>query len=199
MADVAWVVYVICDPRTDVVRYVGTTQKNPNRRFQHHVNTAKSGRSHTHCGNWLRSLLSIGVNPLFRIVETGVGAGWSEAEKRWIAKFKKEGVPLTNHTDGGEGHTGYQHSAATRAKRSASMKETLRDPAVKARMSLGLHIANAHPETKARHSLAQKQVWTDPQIRERIIATQKQVKNTPEAKAHMSAKTKASWTDPVNT
>ncbi len=44
--------------------------------------------------------------------------GLAEAEIEWIEEAKRQGLDLTNGTSGGEGSTGFKHSAETRARMS---------------------------------------------------------------------------------
>ena len=43
-------------------------------------------------------------------------------EQEWIKKLRLEGYPLTNGTDGGEGISGWKHSAETKRKMSEAAK-----------------------------------------------------------------------------
>ncbi len=96
-----WYIYSLTDPRTGTVRYVGKT-KNVRRRLLQHITeaTRKTGSYRLH---WIRSLLSSGMTPALSVLETGEGAGWQEAEQRWIASFRAAGAELVNGTAGGEG------------------------------------------------------------------------------------------------
>jgi len=93
-------IYALVDPDTDGVRYVGKAD-NPHKRLEIHL--AGYEPRTTHKSNWIKSLLAQGKQPELMILEEVDAAAWQEAEKRWIAYFRKVGVSLTNTTDGGEG------------------------------------------------------------------------------------------------
>ena len=97
-----WVIYVLKHPRTDEVRYVGWTKQGVDKRLREHIREAVRGQR-THRHRWLLSLVSIGLEPAFEVIEHGTGDGWSEAERRWIAFYRSYGARLVNGTDGGEG------------------------------------------------------------------------------------------------
>lgn len=86
-------VYVLSDPRTDIVYYVGITN-NPDVRMAQHVYSLKSTRAKD---NWVRQLLSEGVKPEMRILQ---GRNDREyilcREKYWIQYYLVRGAPLLN-------------------------------------------------------------------------------------------------------
>ncbi len=119
-----WVIYVLKDPRTDEVRYVGWTKKSARARLGNHINeVAKYQR--THKQRWIASLLGIGLRPEVEVIESGEGPAWAEAEIRWIAFYRGCGADLVNSTDGGEGVIGWgtpSERSAVAAKREADKK-----------------------------------------------------------------------------
>lgn len=112
----AWVVYVLKDPRTQRVRYVGWTF-DLHKRLRNHITRAPRESTHKAC--WIKGLLSAGMEPVAEVVESGDGA-WADAERRWIAQYRADGADLTNLTDGGEGVVGLAFGAESRAKMSAA-------------------------------------------------------------------------------
>lgn len=110
--------YLLVDPRTSVVRYVGITTQDPTYRFALHLQEAKrTGTKSLHKVNWIRSLASAGCSP--RLVLAAVFESLHEAatwEKATIADYRAAGLRLTNATDGGEGNQGWDPSKATRQK-----------------------------------------------------------------------------------
>jgi hypothetical protein len=114
-----WVIYVLRNPLTNEVRYVGWTSQNPRKRFLNHFR-ASIYSPNTHRAKWILSLLSIGLEPVMEVVESGIGDGWNEAERRWIAHYRATGSLLVNATEGGEGCLGRIASADTREKLKAS-------------------------------------------------------------------------------
>lgn len=114
-----WRIYILKDPRSGQVRYVGVTHNTT--RLNEHVYSTK--RLTTHTAKWVASLLREDAKPVMEYVEVGSGPGWPQRERHWIAEFKARGADLTNHTLGGEGTLGWTPSeewrkrAAERAKR----------------------------------------------------------------------------------
>lgn len=94
-----WYVYILIDPRTDLVRYVGITS-NPPMRLRGHVSDSKL-RETTHKSRWIRQLLAKSLRPVMEIVESGIGDQWAAAETKWVQKYWASGN-LTNQTMGGD-------------------------------------------------------------------------------------------------
>ena len=113
-----WFVYGLVDPNKWVVRYVGWTF-NPLSRLASHIRSAKKTRSHK--AHWLRTLASKNQKPVLIILEIGI-TDWQAAERKWIAHYRRIGVPLTNGTDGGDGTPGCYPRASTRRKMSKAHK-----------------------------------------------------------------------------
>jgi len=57
----------------------------------------------TYRQKWILSLVSIGLIPIIELIESGTGEGAPEAEQRWIASYRANGVRLVNGTEGGDG------------------------------------------------------------------------------------------------
>ena len=112
-------IYALIDPRTDEIRYVGKTIKTVEARVSVHLYYARKG-VHTACARWLKSLIDIGLKPEIKILEI-VHEDWAKAECYWIAKFKSEGIPLLNHTAGGDGLNEYRHKPEAVAKIKAAL------------------------------------------------------------------------------
>jgi hypothetical protein len=113
-----WTVYALKDPRAGEVRYVGWTSMTPARRMTCHLTEAKHEKRswNTFKVRWIRALLASGVLPIMEVLETGSGAGWSDAERRWIALYKTQTAKLTNGSAGGEGNFGYSPPPEVREK-----------------------------------------------------------------------------------
>lgn len=95
-------IYGLKDPITEKIRYVGKAQ-TPRRRLTVHLHRAKAYKTHVY--QWIRSLLRLGLRPDLVILEEVEHQFWPEAEKKWIAYFKRNGNYLTNATDGGDAGT----------------------------------------------------------------------------------------------
>lgn len=109
-----WFIYVLRDPISWDVRYVGKTSK-PEARFRQHA--TQTHRSKHYNGYWLKSLRDKGLAPLFEVIDSGIGGGHQAAERAWISEYRKRGARLTNT---GAGGLGFCDSPETRAKISAT-------------------------------------------------------------------------------
>lgn len=128
-------IYILTDPRTGYVRYVGKTTNLSARICDHMRSTHGSHRAH-----WIADMKDAAVSPTVDIVEeieNSDDSDWQEAERFWIAYLRFIGSPLTNHDSGGNGgkklsrdhrarisagHTGKKYSDERRAQMSAVLK-----------------------------------------------------------------------------
>lgn len=117
--DKPWVIYGLEDPRTNRIRYVGVTVREKQRLNEHLSRAVTGGKTHRDC--WIRSLITLGLRPVYRVLERGAGEGWQDRERFWISEHRLTG-DLVNHTDGGEGTPGCLPSPELRAKWSAMRK-----------------------------------------------------------------------------
>lgn len=94
-------IYVIKDPQTKAVVYVGkTVQKLTTRLFVHmNVGVSKIGE---YCKGWKAK----GVFPIVETIEECDESIWQERETFWINAFKEMGCTLLNVTGGGLGSKG---------------------------------------------------------------------------------------------
>ena len=102
-------------------------------------------------------------------------------EKFLILCFKDMGVPLCNMTNGGEGSSGYRHSAETLTKMSSTRK--------------GVPLSEAH---KAKLSAATKGVQLSEAHRTAVSAARKGVALSDEWRAKISASTKGVLKGPMS-
>jgi hypothetical protein len=109
-------IYVLRDPRTNAIRYVGKTVRSLVRRLSAHI--LRSGEKRTHRDCWIAGLLMAGLKPVIEPIDVA-GDDWAEKERFWIAHFRAAGCDLTNQTDGGEGTPGLEVPAHLRAQISA--------------------------------------------------------------------------------
>ena len=112
-----WSIYTLSDPETKQVRYVGWTT-NLKSRLKWHISDAKTRAGKQHKRHWVKSLLNKNLKPLMDTIETGIGDGWQEIEKRWIKHYRDDGCSLVNATAGGEGVVGFIPSPEWRRKQS---------------------------------------------------------------------------------
>lgn len=111
------IIYALIDPRSGVARYVGLT-RNLNARMSSHRRAKSVNR---HLNHWIESLRIAGNEFGVRVLEIVPEDISGDVEKRWIKRFRDDGLSLVNLTDGGEGN--YSFSAEVRKKQSENKKE----------------------------------------------------------------------------
>jgi hypothetical protein len=148
--------YILADPRSGFVRYVGKTSRGDlGRRRREHLQPS-SLRHKTHKNHWLRELLAEGVEPVVDLLEAhNTVEALDAAETFFIDYLRYVGCDLTNLAAGGTGlRKGSRMSQETRrrmseahtgktAPKSAGWREKLRlanlgkkmTPATRQRMS----------------------------------------------------------------
>lgn len=95
-------VYVLLDPDTREIRYVGCSEE-PAKRLKSHIQDARlriqresDAIRPSEKDRWMHQLTEAGKMPLLAIVETADRASRKEVEARWIARLEDEGHPLLN-------------------------------------------------------------------------------------------------------
>jgi group I intron endonuclease len=118
-ANFSYSVYVLKEPCSEVVRYVGISS-NPVKRMSEHIKEKRP----CHRVNWIQSLLSKGLLPNMEIIEEGLcKEDVLIKEKFYIRFFKSIGAILTNTTIGGEAPMAdKKHTLETRLKMSEDRK-----------------------------------------------------------------------------
>lgn len=179
-ATVTTTIYMLSDPNTGRVRYVGKTIKGWRQRLSLHLVQAQ--RLRHHCANWIRSL---GVRPTLTTLEEIVGSleDGAKAERMWIAHLRSEGCNLTNLTDGGEGMCGYRPTAEVRARIGASQTGKRLSDETKAKISLANRGRRHSLETRQRMSASRIGLKYGPETR----AKHAQYRHTPETRAKIAA------------
>lgn len=115
-------IYVLIDPLSCKIRYIGRTKNGLNTRLIGHL--SKSKNKQTHKDYWIQSILKVGLVPkikLFKIVY-----GWSNSykiEQELISKGIKFGLNLTNSHDRGEGGVNRIVTKEQKQKISNSLKK----------------------------------------------------------------------------
>lgn len=92
-------IYVLKDPNTKNIRYVGQTN-DIKRRFNRHLNNSKSFYDNRHISNWIRSLTN---PPIIETIEICKYENRNVREKYWIDYYLKQGNNLCNSSYGGSG------------------------------------------------------------------------------------------------
>lgn len=115
-----WYVYVLRDPISWDVRYVGRTNR-PALRLKHHLTNAS--RATTASGRWVQSLKLRGLKPMLEVIDAGMGNGFRAAERVWVAEFRSRGADLLNRSQGGDGpNFGRELTQDVRDKLSVALK-----------------------------------------------------------------------------
>lgn len=175
-------IYALIDPRSEEIRYVGQTSKEPKDRLLWH--TYRSNRN-CHKDRWVRQLRRANLAPRMIIVQRVPKSCWKEAERYWIKFFRERGCPLTNSTDGGDGLAGYRASAETRAKMRAAW--TRRARPLKRRPHT--------EETREKLRQATLKQFENPEARAAVGEVHKGKQISAEHRAIVSAATTKRWTE----
>lgn len=130
-------IYVLIDPLTNLIRYVGKSN-NPKKRLEGHL----IDKAKTYKVKWIKSLQKKESKPILEVIDEVSLDQWEFWEQHYISLYKSWGFKLTNGTLGGGGSAGHamteegkQHlrninlgkvqSKETIEKRIKSVKETV--------------------------------------------------------------------------
>lgn len=138
-------VYALCEPKSGDIRYIGQTTTSLKQRLRKHISDSRHGVTYTHC--WIKSVLNKGERPIIREVESCLIAELDNREIYYISLYKKQGLKLTNLSEGGQ--TRRVHSKETNQKISASLTGKKQST-----------------ETRKRRSASSKETWKSPELRE---------------------------------
>lgn len=127
-------IYMLKDPDTLEIRYIGKTKQPLRRRWFGHITHSRLTRtSHVSC--WIYSLTQLGKKPLIELIEECEENVWTEREQYWIAFYKEQ---LTNHSIGGEaGSLGYVCTDEHKKKISNALKGRKRTQEERDNISVG--------------------------------------------------------------
>jgi hypothetical protein len=199
-------IYVLVDPFTKAVRYVGKSD-NPRKRFSGHL----LDKTKCHRKNWIIQLRNLGIVPVLKIIDTVPTADWQFYEKIYIQHFKNLGCELVNSTEGGDGcsnpseetlckmreaMTGRKHSPETIAKRIASMLGQKRSLETRLKMSIaaqGKKFSAEHREALRKFRLGKK-TSEETKLKQSLSSRRLSGKNHPMFGKHHSAETRAKMT-----
>lgn len=136
-------IYGLYSTEDTVVRYIGQTTQQSKTRLQQHLAEATRPPGASHCHRWIRKVLRTGYE--IGIVVLEENCVWNEAERKWIAEYRKRNPGImTNLSDGGCGYAG-KRSDETRQRmrwpRTEQQKERLRallaSPSVRKKIAIG--------------------------------------------------------------
>lgn len=118
-------IYVLKDPKTNDIRYVGKTTNDINIRLSQHIYSASKQLKRNHRLNWIQSIINNGLKPIIEIIFECPWEKSQEEEQKWIKYYRDLNYDLVNETDGGEGNLGYKKSNDTIKKLKASLRKDL--------------------------------------------------------------------------
>ena len=95
-------IYVLKDPVTNEIRYVGVTGQTLAQRLSQHICTAKNTPGRYVC-NWIRSLLKENKRPVIEQIDEVPDNDWERWEIYYISHYRNMGYKLTNTDKGGKG------------------------------------------------------------------------------------------------
>lgn len=95
-------IYVLIDPITNMVRYVGKAN-DVSQRYRAHLNRARKHQIHKK--NWIEKLKNKGLKPIIEVIDIVPIEEWIFWETYWISQMKTWGFELINYTNGGDGCT----------------------------------------------------------------------------------------------
>lgn len=171
------IIYVLVDPRTEEVRYVGATRKSLDERLRIHVASAQLATNVAPRYVWLRELAAADVTPEILRIDACDEDDWAAYEDAWIAYFRESGDDLLNVKSGGGG----PRSTAVRKRwtdeqkqrQSDTLKRAMQDATLRARIaeSVREHAASRSlgedREFRAKLSTGARKRYEDPQARQR--------------------------------
>lgn len=116
-------IYVLKDPITDQIRYIGQTIVKPQNRYNQHIYQWKRcGSKINKVNSWIKSLFNFNLKPVLEILEDSISENeLDQKEIFYILKYK-EMTDLCNHTDGGKGTRGFVQTKESKEKRLNSLK-----------------------------------------------------------------------------
>lgn len=190
-------IYVLKDPETGEVRYVGKTKLTLEQRLKGHINE----KNKNYKCNWIKSLKAKDLVPIIESIERVSDETWAEREVYWIQYYKELDAKLVNSDDGGLGghnptvevrakmssaQKGKKFSAEHRAKIASATKNRLMSPESRAKLSAAAK--NISAETSAKRTAALKGKVRTKEIRAKMSAAAKN--RSPEHRAKLSAAAK---------
>ena len=123
--NVETLIYVLKDPETKVIRYVGKTVHTLQRRLSQHLYDSRTKEKRNHRLNWIKKIVDKGQLPIIEEIDK---CKWNESQEReqyWIKFYRESNIDLINETDGGEGNLNYHKSKETIEKCKQSQRKKL--------------------------------------------------------------------------
>lgn len=187
-------IYGLVDPRTDDIRYVGKTKYPVETRFKQHIKDARKGKvKPVFC--WIRKLWRLKLEPYVICIGRVSDNFWEDAEKCCIKYLRESiGSALTNLAGGGGGL--HDPCDATREKLRKAVLGTKQSAATKAKKSASLKNRYFSPEHRAKISAALKGKKLSETHRNNIWRNREHKPLTKSQKAALLAGVRRRWDDP---
>jgi len=133
--------YILRDPRSGMIRYVGITEQSLTKRLIKHCRDLKYS---CHRVNWIKLLAKEGVRPDINLIKSySTREEAIKAEIQCIKLYRGCGMELVNKTKGGDGLTGQDAIAASRCKKPViDSNGTIYESARAAERELGISEGN---------------------------------------------------------
>ncbi|WP_432734708.1 NUMOD3 domain-containing DNA-binding protein [Ralstonia solanacearum] len=173
-------IYELRDPRSGEVRYIGKTSMLLCQRLSGHMQCNQK----THSGRWIASLVALGLRPTIHLVEECDRESWAQRERFWIAHHRSIGTRLTNISEGGDGHDGFNTSLTTREKLSAANNGKKRSPEFSAKLSAAMKGRVRSDEQRQKLSMALAGRVVSEETRKKLSAALKGRKKPPRTEDH---------------
>jgi len=116
-------IYVLRDPETLEIRYVGKTTQTLKYRLMYHIRDSKKYSHYAAC--WIKGLIKKGLKPTICLVESCPTIILNSQEMFWIKVCRKY-CKLTNLTDGGDGNSNQFRSAESKLKIGHTIREKVK-------------------------------------------------------------------------
>lgn len=180
-----WKIYTLTDPRTDAVRYIGTTGRTLECRLGDHIRQSRWGEK-THRANWIRQLLAADLLPVISMLEITED---KTREIYWIREYRERGIDLVNGTAGGDGWG--QWTEERRLAHGDRMRGRIAMPETRAKLSAAQRGRVVSAETREllrAYNLGKKHGPLSPETKEKMRAAKLGHQVSAETRAKISAR-----------
>lgn len=147
------VIYALCDPVSDEVRYIGKAN-DPVKRLTTHLLDAN--RRKTPVYDWINKLKLQNLIPKMRVLASSVG-DWRELEPLLINQYINDGARLLNLAKGGDEPCCPPEIRASNARKVIKLRVKNETAAriYKAKQFLSLHLAKGYGSKSAKDKIRQ--------------------------------------------
>ena len=116
-------IYVLIDPRDNIIKYIGKTVKSIHERYKSHIYQWKRDKGrHNKLNSWIKSLAIVGLKPIVELIDECDELNWKDYERGYIRLFKSFGANLKNSTEGGDEPPKNCNSPEAKIKRLETLK-----------------------------------------------------------------------------